>query len=154
MFPIISDTHLQTHIVNKVILLDWLNIHIFFRLACMYNSLFEFQMTQRFKCIDQPKKSNDILWKKLFLYNIPNDLSSVNQWLLPHTQKRKEVAKWTRLDVRWGAVYQWFSIPVLETPCSSAYLPYLTHLIEIISLVGERAMNWTNELMISIRCVK
>ncbi len=38
---------------------------------------------------------------------------------------------------------QWFSIPVLGTPCSAhfACLPYLTHLIEIISLVGERAMN-------------
>ncbi len=38
---------------------------------------------------------------------------------------------------------QWFSIPVVGTPCSAhfACLPYLTHLIEIISLLGERAMN-------------
>ncbi len=36
-----------------------------------------------------------------------------------------------------------FSIPVLETPCSAdfACLPYLTHLIELISLLGERDMN-------------
>ncbi len=49
---------------------------------------------------------------------------------------------------------QWFSIPVLGTPCSAhfACLPYLTHLIEIIrSLVKFIALS-PNKLMISFRC--
>ncbi len=42
-------------------------------------------------------------------------------------------------------VKQWISIPVLGTPCFAhfACLPYLTHLIVIISLLGEIVMNWT-----------
>ncbi len=62
----------------------------------------------------------------------------------------------TCLFTLFDTLEQWFSIPVLGTPFSAhfACLPYLTHLIEIISLLGERAMNWTNELMSSIRCFK
>ncbi len=51
---------------------------------------------------------------------------------------------------------QWFSIPVLGTPCSAhfACLPYLTHLTEIISSLVQFMSLSPNKLMSSIRCVK
>ncbi len=40
-------------------------------------------------------------------------------------------------------VHRWFSTPVLGSHCSAhfVFLPYLMHLIQIISSLGERSMN-------------
>ncbi len=57
---------------------------------------------------------------------------------ISHTEREKMLLRWC------GPLEQCFSIPVLGTPCSAhlACLPYLTHLIELISLLGERE-TWT-----------
>ncbi len=54
--------------------------------------------------------------------------------------KREIMSKGTILYV---PIRQCFSIPILGTPCSAhfACIPYSSHLIELIILLGERDMN-------------
>ncbi len=76
-----------------------------------------------------------------------------------YTIPRKEMSQITYLPASAyfiNFLKQWFSIPVLGTPCSAhfACLPYLTHLIELISSFVQFMALSPNKLIISIRCVK